>query len=67
MTAAGRLHPSAVTHQPDAYVLLSRLILGDGRVSQADRHITAVATFISTARELLRIVAAMMAPCSVNT
>ena len=47
MTAAGQLHPSAVTHQPDAYVLPSRLILGVWQVSQADRHITVVATFIS--------------------
>ncbi len=39
--------PFTVTHQPDAYVLQSRLILGIRQVSHVERHITAVATFIS--------------------
>jgi hypothetical protein len=44
----------------------SRLILGIRQVSHADRHIMAVATFISIARGVLKIEAAMMAPCSVK-
>ena len=39
--------PTTVTRRPDAYVLPSRLILGIRQVSHIDRHITAVATFIS--------------------
>jgi hypothetical protein len=50
MSSAGRLHPSTVTHQPDAYLLQNRLILGIRQVSHVDRHITAVATFILSAR-----------------
>jgi hypothetical protein len=61
----GSISPApTVTHQPYAYVLQSRLILGIRQVSHVDRHITAVATFVSTARGPLKIVAAMMAPCS---
>jgi hypothetical protein len=51
-----------VTHQPDAYVLLSRLILGVGQVSQADRHITVVATFIPTERVLTGLMNAGFVP-----
>jgi hypothetical protein len=62
MDRLGRLHPSAVRHRPDAYVLLSRLTLGVWQVSQADRHITAVATFIATKRVLLGLMRAGFVP-----
>src|SRR6202044_1687001 len=53
---------SAVTHQPDAYVLLTRFILGGRQVSQANRHITAVATFIPTERVLTGLMNAGFVP-----
>ena len=45
-----------MTHQPDAYVLQTQLILGIPQVSHVDRHITAVATFIPTERVLAGLI-----------
>jgi hypothetical protein len=45
MVTSGRFHRPTVTHQPYAYVLQSRLILGIRQVGHVDRHITAIATF----------------------
>jgi hypothetical protein len=65
-SSAGRFLPSTVTHQPDAYVLPSRRILGIRQVSHADRHITAVATFILTLLEMLTIAALLRAARSAH-
>ena len=43
-----RFHFSVAKHPPDAYVLLSRPIVGIRPVISVDRHITAGATFINT-------------------
>jgi hypothetical protein len=62
MSASGRFHPCTVTHQPDAYVLQGRLTLGIRQVSHADRHITAVATFLPTERVLAGLMTAGFLP-----